>query len=341
MSSQTSPATHIPTLMTVHAHPDDETIGTGGTMARTVKDGRRVVLVTCTRGEMGEIVVPELDTPDNHRRLGELRAVELEKAMGALGVTEWENLGYRDSDMMGRRGNLDARCFWQADLDEAIGRLVFLVRTYRPDVMTTYNDFGGYGHPDHIRSHLVAVGAFARAGDPAWYPGQLAPEHGGTGAPVDEGGLVPWTPAKLYEQAIPTSVRMAMQERLEAMGETSFWSPPVDATPEQLEAYQAQMSRMLVPDETITAWVDVSDVLDARWNAIKAHVTQISDENPFVRFGKDAWAQYWFREAFVRRESRVPAPDQEDDLFAGLDDREPGPHGWDQVAGAAPGHTGA
>ena len=340
MSSQTSPATHVPTLMTVHAHPDDETIGTGGTMARTVKDGRRVVLVTCTRGEMGEIVVPELDTPDNHRRLGELRAVELEKAMGALGVTEWENLGYRDSDMMGRRGNLDARCFWQADLDEAIGRLVFLVRTYHPDVMTTYNDFGGYGHPDHIRSHLVAVGAFARAGDPAWYPGQLAPEHGGTGSPVDEGGLVPWTPAKLYEQAIPSSVRMAMQERLEAMGETSFWSPPADATPEQLEAYQTQMSRMLVPDETITAWVDVSDVLDARWNAIKAHVTQISDENPFVRFGKDAWAEYWFREAFVRRESRVPAPDQEDDLFAGLDDREPGPHGWDQVAGAAPGPSG-
>ena len=170
---------------------------------------------------MGEIVVPEMDTPDNHRRLGEIRAGELERAMGHLGVTEWENLGYRDSDMMGRAGNLDARCFWQANIDEAIGRLVFLVRTYQPDVMTTYNDFGGYGHPDHIRTHLVAVGAFARAGDPAWYPEQLAPEHGGTGAPAAEGGLAPWSPAKLYEQAIPASVRDAMAAKMEAIGEQS------------------------------------------------------------------------------------------------------------------------
>src|SRR5712691_10717212 len=100
---------HRPTLMTVHAHPDDETIGTGGVMAKAVAEGRRVVLVTCTRGEMGEIVVPELDTPDNHRRLGEIRAAELEAAMGELGVTEWENLGYRDSDMMVRAANRDPR----------------------------------------------------------------------------------------------------------------------------------------------------------------------------------------------------------------------------------------
>ena len=329
MSEHASPAVHVPTLMTVHAHPDDETIGTGGTMAKTVGQGRRVVLVTCTRGEMGEIVVPELDTPDNHRRLGELRAVELENAMAALGVTEWDNLGYHDSDMMGRAGNLDPRCFWQADLDEAIGRMTWMVRRFRPDVMTTYNDFGGYGHPDHIRSHLVAVGSFARAGDPAWYPEQIAPEHGGTGAAVGEGGLTPWTPAKLYEQAIPSSVRMAMKERLEALGETSFWSPPVDATPAQLAEFEAQMARMLVPDEAITAWVDISDAIDARWNAIRAHVTQISNDNPFVRFGKDGWQEYWNREAFIRRETRVPAPDTEDDLFAGLLGRSPGPYGWD------------
>src|SRR3954467_11243168 len=129
--TETDAPPHRPTLMTVHAHPDDETIGTGGTMAKNVAAGRRVVLVTCTRGEMGEIVVPELDTPDNHRRLGDLRAVEMEAAMAELGVTEWDNLGYRDSDMMGREGNRDPRCFWQADLDEAIGRLVWLVRRYR------------------------------------------------------------------------------------------------------------------------------------------------------------------------------------------------------------------
>src|ERR1044072_2428518 len=131
--------------------------------------------------------------------------------------------------MMGGAGNRDARCFWQADLDEATGRLVFLVRTYQPDVMTTYNEFGGYGHPDHIRTHLVGVGAFARAGDPSWYPEQLAPEHGGPGAAEGEGGLAPWAPAKLYEQALPASIRKALADRREEIGERSFWSPPPDA----------------------------------------------------------------------------------------------------------------
>src|SRR3989442_2336938 len=132
------------TLMTVHAHPDDETIGTGGTMAKAVADGHRVVLVTCTRGEMGEIVVPEMDTPDNHRRLGEIRAGELERAMDALGVTEWENLGYRDSDMMGRTWDLDPRSFWLADLDEAARRLTWLIRRHPPDVVTTYKQVSCY-----------------------------------------------------------------------------------------------------------------------------------------------------------------------------------------------------
>lgn len=307
------------TLMTVHAHPDDETIGTGGAMARAVDEGRRVVLVTCTRGELGEIVIPEMDTPENHRRLGELRAVELEEAMGELGVTEWENLGYRDSDMMGRAGNLDPRSFWQADLDDAIRRLAWLVRMYRPDVMTTYNDFGGYGHPDHIRTHQVAVGAFDRAGDPAWYPEQLAPEHGGTGPAATEGGLAPWAPRKLYEQAIPASVRNAMKEAVESTGERSVWSPPEDATEEQLAEYEAQMARMLVPDETITTWVDASDVLDRKWAAILRHRTQLSpDSNTFLRFGIDAWRRYWPREAYILRSSRVETVLPESDLFAGL-----------------------
>src|SRR3954452_20724467 len=201
--TETDAPPHRPTLMTVHAHPDDETIGTGGTMAKNVAAGRRVVLVTCTRGELGEIVVPDLYTPDNHRRLGELRATELERAMGELGVTEWENLGYRDSDMMGRVGNADARSFWQADLDEAAGRLAWLMRTYRPHVVTTYNDFGGYGHPDHIRTHDVAVRAFARAGDPAWYPEQLAPEHGGTGPAGGGGGPAPGEAGKALGEGYP------------------------------------------------------------------------------------------------------------------------------------------
>jgi N-acetyl-1-D-myo-inositol-2-amino-2-deoxy-alpha-D-glucopyranoside deacetylase len=316
--SETSPAAHRPTLMTVHAHPDDETIGTGGTMAQAVKAGHRVVLVTCTRGEMGEIVVPDMDTPDNHRRLGEIRMGELERAMNALGVTEWENLGYRDSDMMGRAGNRDARCFWQADLDEAIGRLVFLVRTFQPDVMTTYNDFGGYGHPDHIRTHDVAVRAFPRAGDPAWYAEQLTPEHGGTGPSPEEGGLAPWTPSKLYEQAIPASVRNAMNEKMQELGLESFWLPPKDATPEQLAEFDAQMAKMLVPDEAITTRVDISDFVERKWQALHEHVTQISDDSPFMRFGLDGWRQFWGTETYILKESAAESAIPETDLFAGI-----------------------
>ncbi|MEZ0240373.1 MAG: PIG-L family deacetylase [Chloroflexota bacterium] len=311
-------ASPVLTLMTVHAHPDDESIGTGGTMAKAVRDGRRVVLVTCTRGELGDIVVPELDTPDGHRHLGETRAAELESAMGELGVTEWENLGYRDSDMMGRVGNLDPRNFWTADLDESARRLVWLVRMHRPHVMTTYNDFGGYGHPDHIRTHDVAVRAFARAGDPAWYPEQLEPDAGGTGPSAENGGLAPWTVLKLYEQAIPASTRAAMRDRLEAEGEQSPWSEPSDATPEELEAWRARMARMLVPDESITTWIDIADVLDQKWAALRAHVTQMSPDAPFLRYGVDAWREYWSKESYILREARIDVDLPESDLFAGL-----------------------
>ncbi|MGH2511792.1 MAG: PIG-L family deacetylase [Candidatus Limnocylindrales bacterium] len=300
-------ANHRLTLMTVHAHPDDETIGTGGTMARAVTDGHRVVLVTGTRGELGEIVVPAMDTPENHRRLGEIRAGELEAAMGELGVTEWENLGYRDSGMMGDAGNRDPRNYWQANLDEAIGRLVWLVRRYQPDVMTTYNDFGGYGHPDHIRTHLVAVGAFARAGDADAYPEQLG-----------EGGVEPWAPSKLYEQAFSTRQREGMNERMRQLGQRSFWLPPEDATPEQLAEHAAFLARATVSEEAITTRVDVAREVDQKWAAIHRHVTQISSESPFMLMGMDGWREFWSTEAYVLRETRVPTSTPETDLFAGL-----------------------
>jgi N-acetyl-1-D-myo-inositol-2-amino-2-deoxy-alpha-D-glucopyranoside deacetylase len=318
MASPTTPLDPRLTLMTVHAHPDDETIGTGGLMAKAVADGRRVILVTCTRGEQGEIVVPEMDTPDNHRRLGEIRAGELEAAMADLGVTEWENLGYRDSDMMGRVGNQDPRTFWQADLDEATGRLVWLVRRYRPQVMTTYNAFGGYGHPDHIRTHDVAVRAFERAGDPAWYPNQLAPEHGGTGPAEADGGLAPWQPLKLYEQAIPASVRTAMKDRLEAIGEKSPWSEPEGASDDELAQWREAMAKMLVPDESITTWIDVSSVVDRKWAAIGKHVTQMAKDNFFLRFGLEGWREFWSKEALILTQSRVSSRPPETDVFAGL-----------------------
>lgn len=328
------------TLMTVHAHPDDETIGTGGVMARAVADGHRVVLVTCTRGEQGEIVIPDMDTPENHRRLGEIRAGELEAAMARLGVTEWESLGYRDSDMMGRPANRDPRNFWNAPPDEAARRLVYLIRMYRPDVITTYNAFGGYGHPDHIRTHDVAVAAFARAGDASWYAEQLAPEHGGTGPSADEGGLAPWSAAKLYEQAMPLSLRREMNARMEALGERSIWMPPADATPEQIAEHEAYLEKMLVPDEDVTTRVDVDAWLEAKWNALREHRTQIAEKNAFMRFGLEAWREFWRHEAFVRRECRVAAPDRETDLFEGLDGTQPGPFGWGVTEDPAPA-TGA
>jgi LmbE family N-acetylglucosaminyl deacetylase len=310
---------HIPTLMTVHAHPDDETIGTGGTMAKAVADGRRVILITGTRGEMGEIVVPDMDTPDNHRRLGEIRMGELERAMRLLAVTEWDNLGYRDSDMMGRPANYDPRSFWQADLDEAAGRLVWLMRRYQPDVVTTYNEYGGYGHPDHIRVHDVAVRAFPRAGDPGWYPEQLAPEHGGTGPAEADGGLAPWQPKKFYEQAFPASFFEAMRAFYERTGKPNPWAPPEDATPEQLAEMEAEAAKMLVPDDSITAWIDISgDPLERKWAALAEHVTQISPDFPMVAIGLDAWREFWTKEAFILRESSVPTSPPEDDLFAGV-----------------------
>jgi LmbE family N-acetylglucosaminyl deacetylase len=310
---------HIPTLMTVHAHPDDETIGTGGTMARSVAAGQRVILITGTRGEMGEIVVPDMDTPENHRRLGEIRAGELERAMQALAVTEWDNLGYRDSDMMGRAGNNDPRSFWRADLDEAAGRLVWMIRRFQPDVVTTYNDFGGYGHPDHIRVHDVTVRAYPRAGDPSWYPEQLAPEHGGTGRSVEEGGLAPWAPSKLYEQAIPASVRTAMRDAMEALDQPNPWIPPPDATPERLAEFEAFQARMLVPDESITTWIDISgNPLERKWKALHEHATQMAEDQFFMAFGLDGWREHWSKEAYILRESTVETDKPEDDLFAGL-----------------------
>ena len=288
-------------------------------MAKVVHDGHRAILVTCTRGELGEIVVPELDTPENHRRLGEIRAGELEAAMGELGITEWENLGYRDSDMMGRIGNDDPRCFWRANLDEAIGRLVWLVRQYRPEVMTTYNDFGGYGHPDHIRTHQVAVGAFERAGDPSWYPEQLAPEFGGTGRPKAEGGLAPWEPKKLYEQAWSRALREGMARKLDEMGIESFWSPPKEATPEEVAQFEGFMERATTADDLITTRIDAEAFMEQRFEAMKRHVTQIQMDGPLAALGPDGWREFGGHETFVLRSSRVPAAIPETDLFAGLD----------------------
>src|SRR5204863_8514171 len=146
-------------LLLVHAHPDDESIGSGATMARYAAEGARVTLVTCTLGEEGEIHVPAPAglAPDAADQLGGYRIVELERACAALGVADHRLLGgagrYRDSGMMGLPTNDHARAFWRADLDEAAGHLVEIIREVRPQVMITYDENGFYGHPDHIPAH--------------------------------------------------------------------------------------------------------------------------------------------------------------------------------------------
>ena len=147
---------------------------------------------------------------------------------------------------------------------------------------------------------------------------QLTPEHGGTGPSEDEGGLAPWSPSKLYEQAIPASVRNAMAKRMEEAGEESFWSEPKDATPEERAQWNERMAKMLVPDEAITTRVDVGPYVEAKWDAIHEHVTQISDESPFMLFGLDGWRRWWSTETYIRRDSRIDAPIPETDVFAGL-----------------------
>jgi N-acetyl-1-D-myo-inositol-2-amino-2-deoxy-alpha-D-glucopyranoside deacetylase len=157
-------------LLLVHAHPDDESIGTGATMAKYAAEGARVTLVTCTLGELGEVIPPSLAhlAAGKEDRLGEYRIGELAAACALLGVTDHRFLGgagrWRDSGMMGTQDNDDPRCFWQADVDEAAGALLEVIREVRPQVLVTYDANGYYGHPDHIQAHRVAWRAFELAG---------------------------------------------------------------------------------------------------------------------------------------------------------------------------------
>src|SRR3954452_16898637 len=200
-------------MLLVHAHPDDESINNGATMARYVAEGAQVTLLTCTLGEEGEVLVPELAqlAADQADQLGGFRISELTAAMAALGVTDFRWLGgagrYRDSGMMGTPANENPRAFWGADLDEAAGHAAAVVREVRPQVVGTYDENGGYGHPDHIQAHRVAMRAVELAADPDFRP--------------DLGE--PWTTAKVYWCCIPRSVLQRGMEALRQLGEESMF----------------------------------------------------------------------------------------------------------------------
>lgn len=274
------------TLMAVHAHPDDEAIGTGGILARYAAEGVRTVLVTCTRGEVGEIVDPTVAHVDN---LADVREAELRAACAELSVGALHFLGYRDSGMMGTPDNEHADCFWQADLDEATGRLVAVIRQERPQVLVTYNANGMYGHPDHIQAHRVTTAAFAAAGDPARYPEQ---------------DLAPWQPAKLYHTAF---VREGLRE-FSAMAAVVGITLPFD--PDEIDWF--------TPASEVTTLVDVRAYAGVKRAALALHRSQVGPETFFLQLPRDLWELAFGTETFVRAASEVEAPTPEDDLFAGL-----------------------
>jgi mycothiol conjugate amidase Mca len=281
------------TLLAVHAHPDDECIGTGGSLARYGAEGVRTVLVTCTDGAVGEISDAALATPDN---LAEVRAGELDASVQILGISRLVKLGYRDSGMAGTADNDHPASFHQANLDEAIERVVEVVRAERPQVILTYDERGGYGHPDHIRAHQVAVGAFEAAGDPLRYP---------SAGPA-------WRPSKLYYSVFPRSAMQRFMERLRAAGiEPPFGEQAEDASPTADED-----EPWGVADELVTTIVDVSAYVAAKRAALESHRTQMGPEQFFMKLPPKLFAEAFGRETFQRVAG--PGDTPETDLFAGL-----------------------
>ena len=290
-------------LLLVHAHPDDEAIATGATMAKYAADGAHVTLVTCTLGEEGEIVVPELEHlgVGHQDELGKHRADELAAAMKILGVTDHRILGgpgrYRDSGMMGEPSNDRPDSFWQADIDAATAELVTIVREVRPQVIVTYDENGAYGHPDHIRAHDVAMGAFRKAADPSFAPG--------TGDP--------WQPSKIYYTVVPKSMIQAAMDHL------------ADRKDELFEgATSADDIPFAMPDEQVTTEVDGSAYAEAKRESLRAHYSQIRADDPFFSLFEDnelglAFGREHYFLAEGPRGPGIGPYNWETDLFAALD----------------------
>jgi N-acetyl-1-D-myo-inositol-2-amino-2-deoxy-alpha-D-glucopyranoside deacetylase len=295
-------------LLLVHAHPDDESIGQGATMARYVAEGVGVTLVTCTGGEMGEILVPELAhmAADQEDTLADQRRIELDEAMKALGVTDYRYLGgfkrYRDSGMQWHpeghaipADDVNENAFWNADVLEAATSLVEVIREVRPQVLVTYDEFGGYGHPDHIQAHRVATYAASLASVPS-YRRDLGEAH---------------EIAKIYWGAMSASrVRQGLRDLREAGDTHTFEGMDPDALP-----------KFMVEDDDLTAAINAEHYLDAKLDAMRAHRTQIAVDGPFFALADNRGNEVWGIE-FFRIAKGTPAPDEpgglETDLFAGL-----------------------
>src|SRR5579871_1868114 len=274
------------TLMAVHAHPDDEIFSTGGSIAKYGEQGIHTVLVTCTGGEEGEIVDPSMTVEDVKPRLGEVRAQELRCAVEALGIETLEMLGYRDSGMAGTPSNENPASFHMADMDEATGRLVRLIRTHRPQVLISYDENGSYGHPDHIKAHKVTWAAFDAAGDAARYP---------------EAGPA-WQPQKLYKCGLARAQFRRWIAAAEELG--------ID-TPWLRQRAESDPPRGL-PDEAVTTVVDITPYLERKAAAFRCHKTQIREDTFFMQLPPEVARRTLHDERFGRVRSLVDAPLPED-----------------------------
>jgi N-acetyl-1-D-myo-inositol-2-amino-2-deoxy-alpha-D-glucopyranoside deacetylase len=277
-------------LLAFHAHPDDESLSMGGTLARYAAAGERVVVVAATRGEVGE-VHHHADAEGIRRRLGEIRERELREAGRILGLSAVEFLGYRDSGMMGAEDNEHPDAFWQAEFMEAVGRLVRIIRDYQPEVVTAYDPYGGYGHPDHIQVHRVGTAAFFGAIDVGRFPTQAGEE--------------PWQPSKLYWTTWPRE-RTRRARRLMAL--------TGDILPEEAE-HEPGTGTL---GEHITTWLDVEAWFDQKWAAVLSHRSQIAEDSWPRTLPDDLRREEFGEEAFILAFSRVEASAGAADLFAGL-----------------------
>ena len=295
-------------LLLVHAHPDDECINNGATMARYVDEGVGVTLVTCTAGEMGEVLVPELAhlAYDDKGGLGEHRRGELEQAMEIIGVTDFRFLGgfgrFHDSGMAWHEEGhavaaetIPGNAFWTADLTEAADELVPVIREVRPQVLVTYDQFGGYGHPDHIQAHRVAMYAAQLAAAPS-YRRELGEPH---------------DIAKIYWTAMSESRMRESLRALRAAGDTETFA---GMDPD------GKLPPFITPDELISARIDGTATVQRKMDALAKHETQVETDGPFFSGAESGHA--WWAEEFSRlvkgTSGPVAADGFEEDLFAGL-----------------------
>lgn len=281
--------------MFVHAHPDDESSKGAGTMARYVKEGYRVSVVTLTDGAAGDILNPAMERPGVKERMAEIRREELARALEILGVTEYVWLGYRDSgyveDFDGDGSRLAPDCFYNVPLEEATRALVEVIRRERPDVLVTYPEGGGYPHPDHIRCHDVTVAAFEAAADPARFP--------------DAGP--PWQVRKLYYQGAYS------RRKVEALHEACLQRGIESPFTGWLERWDPD------EDDPSTTFVDVGDFLAVRNQALLAHATQIDPDGNWFRVPDDVIREVYPYDDFQLARSLVDTEVPERSLFAGLE----------------------